>query len=379
MSCSAAKNITLHLIRISSTRRVYSPLAIATTATRNFATRQTLPGAVATRPSWGTSLQPSSSIATYSSFLLHHRLSFCTTAAARRKMASADNLIEPPVPTPVNTAGDLVEAAKRAAGRRAVEDYLSPDFRHVGIGSGSTIKYVVEAIADLPREVTAKMKFVPTGSQSRALIREAQLTVLAIDDLVLEFSEARVPGQQYLDVCFDGADEVDPELNCIKGGGACHYQEKLVAKFSKQFVCVADYRKEVPRLLTSWVGIPIEVQPLATEAVRRELLLLGSKKPFVRSGLPGKAGSIVTDNGNNVIDAPFPPLLLSSEADQMDPAKGLWTVDALASRIKSITGVLEVGVFSGLTGPQALQEGMGGEKPVKVYFGMKDGSVKTLG
>ena len=100
-------------------------------------------------------------------------------------MAPAD-LVEPPLPTPVNTAGDLVEAAKKAAGRKAVEDYLSHHFRYVGIGSGSTIKYVVEAIADLPRDVTAKMKFVPTGSQSRELIREAKLTVLAIDDLVLE-------------------------------------------------------------------------------------------------------------------------------------------------------------------------------------------------
>ncbi|KXJ95234.1 ribose 5-phosphate isomerase A-domain-containing protein [Microdochium bolleyi] len=360
---------TKALFNCTKIGRTFGVVRPSIPAARNFATRRVQPGAVITQvPTRASLLSPS-----FISPLYHSSL--CTSA---RTMAPTDNLVEPPVPTPVNTAGDLVEAAKRAAGRRAVEDYLSPEFRYVGIGSGSTIKYVVEAIADLPRDVTAKMKFVPTGSQSRALIREAKLTVLAIDDLVLEFNE-RVPGQQYLDVCFDGADEVDPELNCIKGGGACHYQEKLVAKFSKQFVCVADYRKEVPNLLTSWVGIPIEVQPLATEAVRRELLLLGSKKPFVRSGLPGKAGSIVTDNGNNVIDAPFPPLLLNSQADQMDPSKGLWTVDALASRIKAITGVLEVGVFSGHTGPEALQKGMGGEKPVKVYFGMKDGSVKTLG
>ncbi|KAK7751403.1 ribose-5-phosphate isomerase rki1 [Diatrype stigma] len=287
--------------------------------------------------------------------------------------------IEPPLPVPVATAGDLVESAKRAAGRKAVEDYLDPSYTYIGIGSGSTIKYVVEAIASMPRAATSRMKFVPTGSQSKGLIREAGLRVLAIDDLVLEFSEY-VPGQQYIDVCFDGADEVDPDLNCIKGGGACHYQEKLVAKFSRRFVCVADYRKRVPRLLTTWAaGVPIEVQPLATEAVRRELLLLGSIKPHIRSGLPGKAGEIVTDNGNHVVDAPFPPLLLGAEADRADPAKGLWTVDALAARIKSISGVLEVGIFCGLSGPEAKLLGKGGEKPVKVYFGMQDGSVETIG
>lgn len=289
-------------------------------------------------------------------------------------MSESTTTIEPPPPPPVTTAGDLVEAAKRAAGRKAVEDHLLPTYTHIGIGSGSTIKYVVEAIAALPSETTSKMKFVPTGIQSRDLIRVAKLPLLAIDDLVLE--KPYVPGQQYLDVCFDGADEVDLELNCIKGGGACHYQEKLVAKFSKKFICVADYRKKVDRLLTNWVGVPIEVQPLATEAVRRELITIGSKKPFIRSGLPGKAGHIVTDNGNHVIDAPFPPLLLNSEKDKMDVSKGLWTVDALAARLKSITGVLEIGIFSGPNGPQAREMGKGGEKPIMVYFGMEDGNVE---
>jgi ribose 5-phosphate isomerase A len=145
--------------------------------------------------------------------------------------------VGPPPPPAVSTAGDLVEAAKRAAGQRAVAEHLLPEYTHVGIGSGSTIKYVVEAIAALPTEQTARMRFVPTGIQSRDLIRTARLPLLAIDDMVMEKPYA--PGQQYLDVCFDGADEVDLELNLIKGGGGCHYQEKLVAISSKKFVCVA--------------------------------------------------------------------------------------------------------------------------------------------
>ncbi|ORY59698.1 ribose 5-phosphate isomerase A [Pseudomassariella vexata] len=286
--------------------------------------------------------------------------------------------MEPPPPPPVTTAGDLVEAAKRAAGRKAVEEHLLPSYTHIGIGSGSTIKYVVEAIAELPHDVLSKMKFVPTGIQSRDLIRTAKLPLLAIEDLILEKEYNQV--QQYLDVSFDGADEVDPEMNCIKGGGACHYQEKLVALSSKKFICVADYRKRVDRLLTNWVGVPIEVQPLATERVRRELISIGSRKPFIRSGLPGKAGHVVTDNGNHVIDAPFPPLLLNSEAHKADANKGIWSVDMLNARLKSIEGVLAVGLFSGLNGPKALEEnkGKGGEKPVMVYFGMADGTVQTM-
>lgn len=145
--------------------------------------------------------------------------------------------MEPPPPPHVNTAGDLVESAKRAAGRKAVSEHLLPHYTRIGIGSGSTIKYVVEAIADLPKSQTNNMKFVPTGIQSRDLIRVARLPLLAIDDMVMEAEYEE--GQQYLDVCFDGADEVDLELNLIKGGGGCHYQEKLVAVSSKKFVCVA--------------------------------------------------------------------------------------------------------------------------------------------
>lgn len=151
--------------------------------------------------------------------------------------SSKSHAMEPPPPPPVTMAGDLVESAKRAAAQHAVRDHLKPDYTHIGIGSGSTIKYVVETIAGMPKDTTSKMKFVPTGSQSRDLILDAKLPLLTIETLVLE--KDYVPGQQYLDVCFDGADEVDPELNCIKGGGACHFQEKIVAVMSKRFICVA--------------------------------------------------------------------------------------------------------------------------------------------
>lgn len=144
----------------------------------------------------------------------------------------------------MSTALSGVEAAKQLAGHRAVEDHFSAKFTYVGIGSGSTIKYVVEAIAETlkglegqsgtPAESSSGadsgIQFVPTGYQSRQVILEAGLKPVAFDEL---------PEDVILDVAFDGADEVDDDLNCIKGGGACLFQEKLVAQRAKKFVCVA--------------------------------------------------------------------------------------------------------------------------------------------
>jgi ribose 5-phosphate isomerase A len=151
-----------------------------------------------------------------------------------------------------------VEASKRRAAYKAVEDHFDPSYRYVGIGSGSTVVYVVEAIAEKGPEVTSKMIFVPTGDQSKQLIIEAGLPLGSIDalppvgttgqKLVGEYTRKVGTGEhdlglkgkrESLDVAFDGADEIDEDLNCIKGGGACLFQEKLVATNAKKFVCVA--------------------------------------------------------------------------------------------------------------------------------------------
>lgn len=122
-----------------------------------------------------------------------------------------------------------VEESKRAAAKVAVANHYPEDAKWVGIGSGTTIVYVVEAIkaAGLDSPLT---RYVPTGYQSRQLIINAGLTAVEFD---------AIPAGTVLDVAFDGADEVDDELNCIKGGGACLFQEKIVAMQAKQFICVA--------------------------------------------------------------------------------------------------------------------------------------------
>lgn len=124
---------------------------------------------------------------------------------------------------------DLIEEAKRAAAKVAVQNHYPKDARWVGIGSGTTIVYVVEAIKALGVDTSAT-KYVPTGYQSKQLIVGAGLTAVEFDG---------IPVGTVFDVAFDGADEVDEDLNCIKGGGACLFQEKIVALQAKEFVCVA--------------------------------------------------------------------------------------------------------------------------------------------
>jgi ribose 5-phosphate isomerase A len=104
-----------------------------------------------------------------------------------------------------------------------------------------------------------------------------------------------------IDVAIDGADEVDLQLNCIKGGGGCQLQEKIVAHAAKTFVVIADYRKESSLLGEQWTqGVPVEVVPMAYVPVMNQLKKIGGD-PVLRMA-QRKAGPVVTDNGNFVLD-----------------------------------------------------------------------------
>lgn len=263
-----------------------------------------------------------------------------------------------------------VESAKRAAAQAAVANHYPKDARWVGIGSGTTIIYVVEAIKALGID-TAATRYVPTGYQSRQLIIGAGLTAVEFD---------AIPPGVVLDVAFDGADEVDDDLNCIKGGGACLFQEKLVAMQAKEFICVADSRKLQHRLLTNWKCIPIEVAPIAAYRVLDKLKELGSIEPVIRTNLDEKEGPRKTDQDFFIVDAPFPVMLTQADvaAGKVSGQNGVWEVNELSKKIKEIAGVLDVGIFSGLTGPQATAAGgIGGQRPIAAYFGMPDGSVSV--
>ncbi|KAI7898636.1 ribose-5-phosphate isomerase [Cokeromyces recurvatus] len=233
---------------------------------------------------------------------------------------------------------DLIENGKRLAAYKAVDEHISPENKVVGIGSGSTVVYVIERILQKPE--LKDIIYVPTSFQSKLLIRDNGLKLGSIEQ------------HDIIDVTIDGADEVDKDLNAIKGGGACQFQEKLVAEAAKKFVIVADFRKESKRLGTQWTkGIPIEVVPLCYHIVIKRIeneLSIKPKSCKLRMAI-NKAGPVVTDNGNFVIDADFGQL--------ENPA-------SLLKEIKLLTGVYEVGLFCNMASI--------------AYFGEQDGSVHVL-
>ncbi|KAJ1534625.1 hypothetical protein HK096_003670 [Nowakowskiella sp. JEL0078] len=226
----------------------------------------------------------------------------------------------------------LITEAKRKACYAAIDEYVSANTRVIGIGSGSTVVFCVERLKQL---VDGGLKIdacIPTSFQARQLIMAANLPLGELNT----YPE--------LDVAFDGADEVDHNLNCIKGGGGCHVQERLVAYNARKFVIVADDRKDSSVLGTTWnKGVPIEVLPMVYVPVMAKVEAIGGT-PVLRMCEGGKAGPIVTDNGNFIVDAGFGQI--------HDPA----TID---TEIRKIAGVVDTGLFIGMA--------------EKVFFGRQDG------
>ncbi|XP_041057568.1 ribose-5-phosphate isomerase isoform X1 [Carcharodon carcharias] len=189
-------------------------------------------------------------------------------------------------------SGGMEEEAKRKAGYMAVDNHVQNN-QALGIGSGSTIVYAVDRIAKRVRDESLKIVCVPTSFQARQLILQHQLTLSDLD---------RHPE---LDVAIDGADEVDSDLNLIKGGGGCLTQEKIVAGCAKEFIVVADYRKDSKSLGEKWKrGVPIEVIPMAYVPVTKAIAAKFGGAAELRMAV-NKAGPVVTDNGNFILDWKF--------------------------------------------------------------------------
>jgi len=135
-----------------------------------------------------------------------------------------------------------------------------------------------------------------------------------------------------IDLAIDGADEVDPNFQLIKGGGACHVQEKLVAALAKKFIVVVDSSKLVEKLNLDF-KLPVEVLPSAWKQVQTTLINLGGEGNLRMA--QKKAGPIVTDQGNLILDLTF--------------KNGIDHPEQLESQINNIPGVLENGLFVNLT------------------------------
>uniref|UniRef100_A0A673YEG7 ribose-5-phosphate isomerase n=1 Tax=Salmo trutta TaxID=8032 RepID=A0A673YEG7_SALTR len=206
----------------------------------------------------------------------------------------------------------MAEEAKKLSGYAAVDNHVQ-NHQVVGVGSGSTIMYAVDRLAERVRQEKLNIVCVPTSFQARQLILQHGLTLSDLD---------RHPE---LDVAIDGADEVDAALTLIKGGG-----------------------KDSATLGQQWKkGVPIEVIPMAYVPVSRTIAKRFGGEAVLRMAV-SKAGPVVTDNSNFILDWKFEHAHNWKEVN---------------TAIKMIPGVVETGLFVGMA--------------ERVYFGMEDGSVRV--
>ncbi|MCO6432000.1 MAG: ribose-5-phosphate isomerase RpiA [Deltaproteobacteria bacterium] len=186
----------------------------------------------------------------------------------------------------------------------------------IGIGTGSTVDKAIDAIARRIEKEGLSVNVVPSSYDSAIRLGEKGLKVL----------DPRTVSR--VDWYVDGADEVlRGPLCCIKGNGAAHTNEKILAKKAGEFVVIVDGSKMVERLGSKF-PIPIEVLPSTKHLVIKDLLDLGASEVTLRPSKGGKHGAVVTENNGLVLDARF---------DFIDPG--------LEVQIKAITGVIESGLF----------------------------------
>ena len=214
---------------------------------------------------------------------------------------------------------DLQNQMKQAVAQAAVDQIQNGMI--LGLGSGSTAALMIEALAMKIKSGEIKdVVGVTTSFQGEVLASELGIPLKSLSSV----SE--------IDLAIDGADEVDPKFQLIKGGGACHVQEKLVAALAKKFIVVVDSTKLVEKLNLDF-KLPVEVLPSAWKQVQKTLINLGGEGNLRMA--QKKAGPIVTDQGNLILDLTF--------------RNGIDQPELLESQINNIPGVLENGLFVNLT------------------------------
>jgi ribose 5-phosphate isomerase A len=215
------------------------------------------------------------------------------------------------------TAGEYAamanEQEKQAAARRSLA--LVRDGDVVGLGTGSTASYAIRFLGEMVR-AGLKIRGIPTSVQSRDLAVSEGIPLTTFEECSL------------IDVTIDGADEINPELALIKGGGGALLREKIVASTSRKVVIIADSTKQVRVLGKS--PLPVEVVPFAEAPLAGRISSLGASVTLRRD----KAGwPFITDEGHHLLDCSFGQI--------PDPAR-------LAEKLKLMPGVVEHGLFLGL-------------------------------
>lgn len=209
---------------------------------------------------------------------------------------------------------DQTSLMKRRVGVEAAR--MVGDGAVVGLGTGSTAVFMIAELGRRIRDENLKVVGIPTSYDAAVLARTHGIPVRTLDDV------------DHIDIAIDGADEVDPGKQLIKGRGAAHTREKIIDGMAAQFVVVVDETKLVDRLGTKF-PVPVEVLPLALSPVMRRLRDLGGV-PELRTGGGKKDGPVITDQGNMVVDVRF---------------NGIDNPHDLECAINNIPGVLENGLF----------------------------------
>ncbi len=208
------------------------------------------------------------------------------------------------------TSEDL-DSLKKAAALKAIE--FVRDGMVVGLGTGSTAKHMVVALGEKVRD-GVRLRGVPTSQETAALAKQSGIPLIDSEN------------RWEIDVALDGADQVDPSFNLIKGGGGALLKEKIVAASAKQFIVMVDHTKQVPVLGGSF-SLPIEIIPFGWGCTAREIEALTKSRVILRerNGAPFK-----TEAGNLIVDA---------HLDRIDRPGELETA------LNLIPGVVETGLF----------------------------------
>ncbi len=209
------------------------------------------------------------------------------------------------------------EDTKRRVAIESVK--LIKDGQIVGLGTGSTAKYMIDELGRRVREEGLRVLGIPTSLWTSKRAKENKIPLTTLDE------------HPKLDIAIDGADQVDPELNLIKGLGGALTREKIIDTAAEELVIIIDESKLVEKLGVNQV-VPIEVIPMALAPVIEKLIKLGGK-PKVRS-VRNNGDLFITDNGNYIVDVAF---------------GAITNGEILETKINMIPGVVENGLFIGVT------------------------------
>jgi len=208
---------------------------------------------------------------------------------------------------------NIRDQEKQAAARAAAE--LVEAGQIVGLGSGSTAAHFVRFLAERVRQ-GLKIVGIPTSQATKELAEQLGIPLTTLET------------HPEIDIDIDGADEIDSQLNLIKGGGGAFLREKIVASVSRRFVVIGDSAKQVARL--GKFPLPVETIPFAQALIARQVQTLGAKVALRRSA---DGNAYVTDEGHHILDCTF--------GEIADAA-------ALAQKLRAIPGVVEHGLFIGM-------------------------------